>query len=77
MIQNSDTKWTYHGAADVMEMLLLCQGGVDGDNGADFPPAAATDQPFRWWKKGSPPLSSQKIMEKKSSVPFMLKQRRT
>jgi hypothetical protein len=36
-----------------MEMLPLHQGGVGGDDGGDFPLAAAADQPFQRWKKGS------------------------
>jgi hypothetical protein len=36
-----------------MEMLPLCQGGVGGVNGGDFPPAAASDQPLWRRKKGS------------------------
>jgi hypothetical protein len=36
-----------------MEMIPLCQGGVGGDDGGDFPPAAPADQPFQRWKKGS------------------------
>jgi hypothetical protein len=41
------------GAIDVMEMLSLCQGGVDGVDGGDFPLVAAADQPLQRWKKGS------------------------
>jgi hypothetical protein len=32
-----------------MEMLPLREGGVDGVDGGDFPPAATTDQPF--WRR--------------------------
>jgi hypothetical protein len=41
------------GVVDVIDMLPLCQGGVDGDDGGDFHPAAVADQPFWRWKKGS------------------------
>jgi hypothetical protein len=40
------------GVVDVMEMPI-CQGGVGGDDGGDFPSVAAAHQPFRRWKKGS------------------------
>jgi hypothetical protein len=36
-----------------MEMLPLCQGGVGGVEGVDFPAAAAADQPLWRRKKGS------------------------
>jgi hypothetical protein len=37
----------------MMEILPLCQGGVDGVDGSDLPPAAKADQPLRRRKKGS------------------------
>jgi hypothetical protein len=37
----------------MIEMLPLCLGGVGGNDGGDFPLAAAADQPFWRWKKGS------------------------
>jgi hypothetical protein len=36
-----------------MERLPQHQGGVGGDDGGNFPLAAAAHQPFRRWKKGS------------------------
>jgi hypothetical protein len=47
-------------AVDVMEMLPLCQGGVDGVDGGDFPPAAVADQPLRRRKKGSASTAASK-----------------
>jgi hypothetical protein len=43
-----------------MKMLPLHQGGVSDDDGGDFPPAAAADQPFRRWKKGSASAAASK-----------------
>jgi hypothetical protein len=47
-IENDDD-----GDVDVMEMLPLRQGGVDGVDGGDFPLAATTDQRLRRRRKSS------------------------
>jgi hypothetical protein len=36
-----------------MMKILLPTLSKSGDDGSDFPPATAADQPFRRWKKGS------------------------
>jgi hypothetical protein len=47
-----------------MEMIPLCQGGVEGVDGSDFPKAAVADQSLWRWKKGSSSAAASENYEK-------------